>query len=301
MRHRRQAAGHDGRPRDRRPHAPDRRTRWSGGSRWSRASTRAAATPSRSCWSRTATSRGRARRRASPRTSASPSAADVKAIVDKANADTAVLRNQVIGTQTIDILRDDPARLKESAMGNLVADAMRAKYPGVDAAITNSGGLRARPADRAADGRRAAGRDHVGRGVRRAAVRQPHGDRDADLRAARGGVRERLQAAVRRRRGRHRPHAAVLGPEGHVPLQRHRARWWTRSSDGASDDAARRRATRSGSSPTTSCSPVATATRRSRGGTNVLQPGDALLDVPIDYITANSPVAPVVDGRGSDP
>ena len=28
-------------------------------------------------------------------------------------------------------------------MGNLVADAMRAKYPGVEAAITNSGGLRA--------------------------------------------------------------------------------------------------------------------------------------------------------------
>ena len=27
-------------------------------------------------------------------------------------------------------------------MGNLVADAMRAKYPGVEAAITNSGGLR---------------------------------------------------------------------------------------------------------------------------------------------------------------
>ena len=30
-------------------------------------------------------------------------------------------------------------------MGNLVADAMRAKYPGVDAAFTNSGGLRAGP------------------------------------------------------------------------------------------------------------------------------------------------------------
>src|SRR4051812_15541129 len=28
-------------------------------------------------------------------------------------------------------------------MGNLVADAMRDKYPGVDAALTNSGGLRA--------------------------------------------------------------------------------------------------------------------------------------------------------------
>ena len=27
-------------------------------------------------------------------------------------------------------------------MGNMVADAMRGKYPGVDAALTNSGGLR---------------------------------------------------------------------------------------------------------------------------------------------------------------
>ena len=32
--------------------------------------------------------------------------ADVKAIVDDANAQTAVLRNQVIGTQSIDIRRD---------------------------------------------------------------------------------------------------------------------------------------------------------------------------------------------------
>ncbi len=67
--------------------------------------------------------------------------ADVKAIVDDANARTAVLRNQVIGRQSIDIRRD-PARLKESAMGNMVADAMREKYPGVEAAYTNSGGLR---------------------------------------------------------------------------------------------------------------------------------------------------------------
>ena len=77
--------------------------------------------------------------------------ADVQAIVDEANADTAALRNEVIGTQTIDIRRD-PARLSESAMGNLVADAMRAKYPGVEAAITNSGGLRAGPPARAAVG-----------------------------------------------------------------------------------------------------------------------------------------------------
>jgi 2',3'-cyclic-nucleotide 2'-phosphodiesterase (5'-nucleotidase family)/predicted AlkP superfamily phosphohydrolase/phosphomutase len=66
---------------------------------------------------------------------------DVQAIIDDANAQTAVLRNQVIGTQANDILRD-PTRLHESEMGNLVADSMRAKYPGVDAAFTNSGGLR---------------------------------------------------------------------------------------------------------------------------------------------------------------
>ena len=33
------------------------------------------------------------------------------------------------------------------------------------------------------------------------------------------------------------------------------------------------------------------------GGTDVLQPGDALLDLVIADITANSPVGPVVDGR----
>ena len=80
--------------------------------------------------------------------------ADVKAIVDDANAQTAVLRNQVIGTQAIDILRD-PTRLHESAMGNMVADAMREKYPGVEAAYTNSGGLRQDLAVHPAECRRA--------------------------------------------------------------------------------------------------------------------------------------------------
>ena len=32
-------------------------------------------------------------------------------------------------------------------------------------------------------------------------------------------------------------------------------------------------------------------------GTNVLQPGDDLLQVAIEYVTAHSPVAPVVEGR----
>jgi 2',3'-cyclic-nucleotide 2'-phosphodiesterase (5'-nucleotidase family)/predicted AlkP superfamily phosphohydrolase/phosphomutase len=70
-----------------------------------------------------------------------PERADVKAIVDQAKVDTAPLRNKVIGTQANDILRD-PTRLHESEMGNMVADAMRLKYPGVEAAYTNSGGLR---------------------------------------------------------------------------------------------------------------------------------------------------------------
>jgi 2',3'-cyclic-nucleotide 2'-phosphodiesterase (5'-nucleotidase family) len=65
---------------------------------------------------------------------------DVQAIVDDANAQTAGLRNQVVGTQQFDIKRD-PTRLHESAMGNMIADAMRLKYPGVDAAYTNSSGL----------------------------------------------------------------------------------------------------------------------------------------------------------------
>jgi 2',3'-cyclic-nucleotide 2'-phosphodiesterase (5'-nucleotidase family) len=69
------------------------------------------------------------------------SRADVQAIVDAADAETAPLRNRVIGSQSGDILRD-PTRLSESAMGNLVADAMLAKYPEAAFAITNSGGLR---------------------------------------------------------------------------------------------------------------------------------------------------------------
>lgn len=68
--------------------------------------------------------------------------ADVQAIIDEASAETAVLRNQVIGTQANDIKRD-PARKSESEMGNMVTDAMWGKYPGIDAAFTNSGGLRA--------------------------------------------------------------------------------------------------------------------------------------------------------------
>ena len=70
---------------------------------------------------------------------------DVQAIVDAANTETAPLRNRVIGSaaaETADIRRD-PARLSESEVGNLVTDAMLAKYPEAVLALTNSGGLRA--------------------------------------------------------------------------------------------------------------------------------------------------------------
>jgi len=48
----------------------------------------------------------------------------------------------VAGTQAFDILRD-PARRTESAMGNLVADALLSGTPGAEVVLTNSGGLRA--------------------------------------------------------------------------------------------------------------------------------------------------------------
>ena len=67
--------------------------------------------------------------------------ADVKAIVDAANAQVAPILTQKVGTQANDITRD-PNRKAESEMGNMVADALRAKYPEAEAAWTNSGGLR---------------------------------------------------------------------------------------------------------------------------------------------------------------
>ena len=120
----------------------------------------------------------------------------MQAIVDDANAETAVLRNQVIGTQTVDILRD-PTRLLESAMGNLVADAMREKYPGVDAAYTNSGGLRAGPPHVAAGAGEQPG--EITWGEMFAVL--PFGNRtvilDADRRAAAAGVPQRVLAGLR--------------------------------------------------------------------------------------------------------
>ena len=67
---------------------------------------------------------------------------DVQAVVDAANTEVQPFVSQPVGNQVHDIFRDS-TRLHESAMGNLVADAMLDKYDEAEAAYTNSGGLRA--------------------------------------------------------------------------------------------------------------------------------------------------------------
>ena len=107
--------------------------------------------------------------------------------------------------QQFDIKRD-PTRLFESAMGNMVADAMRAEVPGrrcgatPTRAVCGPNLLFAPPS-----AGRTAGRDHLGRDVRRAAVRQPHGDPDAHRRAvaeACSTASRRLRPGLRRGTGR---------------------------------------------------------------------------------------------------
>jgi 2',3'-cyclic-nucleotide 2'-phosphodiesterase / 3'-nucleotidase / 5'-nucleotidase len=67
--------------------------------------------------------------------------AKIKAILDEYVADVAPILNEVIGKTDSPITRDTNAA-GESAMGNLVADAMRAQT-GTDFAFMNSGGVRA--------------------------------------------------------------------------------------------------------------------------------------------------------------
>ena len=148
---------------------------------------------------------------------------DVKAIVDEATAAVADDLAVVIGEQEGDILRAAPNRDAESAMGNLVADAMRLKYVdrGAEAAITNSGGLRAdllvTPPSTSGE---AARRDHLGRGVRGAAVRQRDGGRDAHRSPAHPGADQRVQRRLQPD-DQHRPLPAGVRPRDPLPLRRH--------------------------------------------------------------------------------
>jgi 2',3'-cyclic-nucleotide 2'-phosphodiesterase (5'-nucleotidase family) len=226
--------------------------------------------------------------------------ADVQAIIDDANAQTAVLRNQVIGTQANDILRD-PTRLHESEMGNMVADAMRAKYPGVDAAFTNSGGLRmdlvfAPPSAGEQPG-------EITWGEMFAVL--PFGNRTviltltgAQLRSAfLNGFTPFCDPAFAGGTGRF-PQISGLKVQFHCTGTTPVVDGIWKAPDGVGG-------------PLTPVGPADTVRLVTNdfmfgggdgytvfaGGTDVAQPGDDLLQVAIDWVSAHSPVDPLVEGR----
>ena len=225
---------------------------------------------------------------------------DVKAIVDDANAQTAVLRNQVIGTQSINILRA-PTRLFESAMGNMVADAMREKYPGIDAAYTNSGGLRQDLLITPPSAGEAPG--EITWGEMFAVL--PFGNRTtiltltgANLQTAfLNGFTPFCQPGFPGGTGRF-PQISGLKVQFHcdgiVPVV---DGMWKAPNGPAG--------TLTPIGPADTVRLVTNDFMYGGGdgytvfaqGTNVLQPGDDLLQVAIDYVDAHSPVAPVVEGR----
>jgi 2',3'-cyclic-nucleotide 2'-phosphodiesterase (5'-nucleotidase family) len=225
---------------------------------------------------------------------------DVQAIVDDANAQTAVLRNQVIGTQQFDIRRA-PTRLFESAMGNMVTDAMRAKYPGLDAAYTNSGGLRqdllfAPPTAGEQPG-------EITWGEMFSVL--PFGNRTVILtltgaqleQAFINGFTPFCFPAFTGGTGRF-PQISGLkvtfACNGNTPVVT--GMWKAPNGVGG---------TLTPIGPADTVRFVTNDFMYTGGdgytmfsqGTNVLQPGDDLLQVAIEYVTANSPVGPVVEGR----
>jgi 2',3'-cyclic-nucleotide 2'-phosphodiesterase (5'-nucleotidase family) len=223
---------------------------------------------------------------------------DVKAIVDDANAKTAVLRNQVIGSQQFDIKRA-PTRLYESAMGNLVADAMRLKYTGVDAAFTNSGGLRAdlncAPPS--------AGEQNCQITWGEMFSVLPFGNRTVILTLTGAQLEQAFLNGFS-------PFCNPLIATGRFPQVS--GLKVTFACNGLTPVVTGMWKTPQGingpQSPIGPADPVRFVTNDFMytggdgytifsQGTNVLQPGDDLLQVSIDYIAANSPVGPVVEGR----
>lgn len=226
--------------------------------------------------------------------------ADVQAIIDDANIQTAVLRNQVVGTQQFDILRA-PSRLFESAMGNMVADAMRLKYPGVEAAYTNSGGLRA---DLLCEPPSAGeGPCEITWGELFAVL--PFGNRTV-IETLTGAQME--QAFLNGFAPACDPN--FTGGTGRFPqISGLRV---TYTCNGTTPAVTGMWKTPEGiGGPETPISATDTVRFVTNDfmftggdgytvfeeGTDVLQPGDALLDVVVSYVEANSPVGPVVDGR----
>ncbi len=223
---------------------------------------------------------------------------DVQAIIDDANDETAVLRNQVIGTQVADILRA-PTRLLESAMGNLVTDAMRAKYPGVDAAYTNSGGLRQDLVCTPPSAGEAA--CEITWGEMFSVL--PFGNRTVILTLT-GAQLEQVflngfspvcnSAIATGRFPQVSGLRATFTCNGTTPEVT--GMWKTPDGIGGTQtpigDADTVRLVTNDFMFTGGDGYTAFA-----GGTNVAQPGDDLLQVTIEYVTANSPVNPAVEGR----
>jgi 2',3'-cyclic-nucleotide 2'-phosphodiesterase (5'-nucleotidase family) len=228
--------------------------------------------------------------------------AEVQAIVDAANAQTAELRNQVIGTQAVDLLRD-PDRLRESNLGNLVTDAMRARYPEADIALTNSGGLRADIVAAPPSAGEAAGEITWGE----AFATLPFGNTTV-IETLTG---DQLRAALLNGLS---PSCDPNIHTGRTPQVSGLKVTFTCA--GTTPQVTEMSLAPEG--PTGPLTPIApTDTVRLvtndfmltggdgytmlAGGTDILQPGDTLLDLLIQYITANSPVAPAVEGRITGP
>jgi 2',3'-cyclic-nucleotide 2'-phosphodiesterase (5'-nucleotidase family) len=226
--------------------------------------------------------------------------ADVKAIVDDANAQTAILRNQVIGTQQFDIKRA-PTRLFESAMGNMVADAMRLKYPGVDAAYTNSGGLRAdlNCAPPSANEQPC----EITWGEMFSVL--PFGNRTVILTLTGAQLEQAFINGFT-------PFCFPGFPGGTGRFPQVSGLKVTFACNGTTPVVTGMWKTPQGiNGPATPIGPADTVRFVTNDfmytggdgytifgqGTNVLQPGDDLLQVAIDYVAANSPVGPVVEGR----
>jgi 2',3'-cyclic-nucleotide 2'-phosphodiesterase (5'-nucleotidase family) len=184
-------------------------------------------------------------------------------------------------------------------MGNLVADAMRTKYPGVDAALTNSGGLRADILISPPSAGEQPGEITWGEVF---AV-LPFGNRTvietltgAQLtEALLNGFSPVCNTAIATGRF---PQVSGLKLDFHC-------NGTTPVVDGIA------LAPTGPGGPLTPVGPADTVRIVTNdfmltggdgytalaGGTDVLQPGDGLLEVTIEYITANSPVAPALEGR----
>jgi 2',3'-cyclic-nucleotide 2'-phosphodiesterase (5'-nucleotidase family) len=184
-------------------------------------------------------------------------------------------------------------------MGNLVADAMRAKYPGIDAALTNSGGLRQDLVVTPPSAGEQPGQITWGEVF---AV-LPFGNRTVILTLTGTQLTEALLNGFS-------PFCNPAIATGRFPqvaglkLQFH-CNGTTPVVDGIW------KAPQGPTGPLTPVGPADTVRLVTNdfmftggdgytalaGGTQVQQPGDGLLEITIEYITANSPVARGVEGR----